>query len=206
MGSSIYEYYRLSSFLSRKCKEHCIPMFGMQYDNFQSILTMNCPVARVLIKNQVPLMNITFPSVGRAEIQKVLPIQVVEGQLQQKYMHPFIPMQQKEIFLHRLKELSQIKAMNYRMLAYTFLFYDLTSVPEYASKYNIKGIPAFSSSVSSFEQQVAYTTPDAELEKLFFIGRPYRLTYNQALYEKPIFKNYVYGKKLGLRVEKPKHL
>lgn len=206
MSLQTYEYYTLYSFLSRKCKEHCLPMFGMQYDNFRSILTISSPVARVLIKNQVPLMNIVFQSPGIASITKTMPISMVEKVLQQKAMHPFYPMEQRQLYLHQFKELAQIKELGYRMLSYTFLFYDLTSVPEYASRYNIKGIPAFKSSVSPFEQQVAYSTPDTEMEKLFFTGPPYKLQYNESMYETPMFQDYVYGKKLGLRVSKPKRL
>jgi len=206
MSFAIYEYYSLFAFLSRKCEDHCVPMFGMQYDKFQTMFTMNCPVVRVLIKNKVPVMNIRHLNAGIAEIQKIMPIELVESELKQKYQHPFTPIEQKEIVLHQLKEIIQIKSMNYKMLAYTFTFYDLTSVPEYASKYNIRGIPAFSSSASPLEQQVAYTTPDSELEKLFFLGPPYKLIYNETLYEKPIFRDYVYGKKLGLEVKKPEKL
>ena len=206
MSSQPYEYYTLYAFLSRKCEEHCLPMFVMKYDNFHSILTMNCPVARVLLKRRIPIMHVVFPSEGRAEIRQDVPIAMVEKELQQKYMHPFFPMQQKDIFLHRLKEITQIKALGYRMLSFVFIFYDLTSVPEYASKYNITGIPAFNSSVSPLEQQVAYTTPDAELEKMFFLGPPYQIIFNESLYEKPLFKDYVYGKKLGISVNKPHKL
>jgi len=178
----------------------------MQYDKFQSILTMNCPVARVLLKNKIPIMHIRFSPPGRAEIQKIIPIQFVEQELQQKYANPYCQPDLREVYLHQLKELSQIKGLGYSMLSYTILFYDLTSVPEYASIYNISGIPAFKSSVSQLEQQVAYTTPDSELEKLFFVGYPYNLIYNESMYEKPLFKDYVYGKKLGLQVEKPEKL